>query len=235
MKNMELYEAFRKAPESALKAIRAGKLTGKTDINPMWRIKVLTERFGPCGVGWNTRNVKYEVIPGANGEVVVSCELDLVYRLENGEWSDPVHGIGGNMLVQTQRGALATNDDAFKSAYTDAISVAAKALGVAADVYWNTDTTKYTRYTQSEQTLPPEIQNAQPVQTSPEVDLSVAQSTFATKLRLYCQQKNCSQESVLDWLVETYIKKPVEQFTVDDYKAAQKRIESAIAALGKKQ
>lgn len=81
----------------------------------------------------------------------------------------------------------------------------------------------------------PTLDNAAPVQTSPEVALSVAQSIFSAKLRLYCQQKNCSQESVLDWLVETYIKKPVDQFTVDDYKAAQKRIETAIAALGKKQ
>lgn len=35
-------------------------------------------------------------------------------------------------------------------ALTDAISVACKALGVAADVYWNMDATKYDGHNQSE-------------------------------------------------------------------------------------
>ena len=52
MENMAIYEAVRKAPDNALKAIQAGRLKGKTDINPMWRIKALTEQFGPVGFGW---------------------------------------------------------------------------------------------------------------------------------------------------------------------------------------
>lgn len=83
--------------------------------------------------------------------------------------------------------------------------------------------------------LPPEIQNAQPVQTSPEVELSVVQGIFGAKVRMYCQLKKCTEESVMDWLAGDFIKKPVEQFTVDDYKKAQKRIETATATLGKKQ
>ena len=35
------------------------------------------------------------------------------------------------------------SDECFKMALTDAISVAAKAIGVAADVYWQKDRTKY--------------------------------------------------------------------------------------------
>ena len=47
------------------------------------------------------------------------------------------------MLISKEKGSLATNDEAYKMALTDAISVAAKALGVAADVYWSNDPTKY--------------------------------------------------------------------------------------------
>ena len=47
MDNMNLYEAFRAVPKDAQKTIGAGKLKGFTDINPMWRIKLLTETFGP--------------------------------------------------------------------------------------------------------------------------------------------------------------------------------------------
>ena len=52
MNHMDIYEAVRTPPQEALKAIEAGRLKGMTDINPMWRIKALTERFGPCGIGW---------------------------------------------------------------------------------------------------------------------------------------------------------------------------------------
>lgn len=36
------------------------------------------------------------------------------------------------------------SDECFKMALTDAISVAAKAIGIGADVYWEKDKTKYT-------------------------------------------------------------------------------------------
>ena len=51
MEDLELYEKFRVVPNEAKKTITAGRLKGKTDINPMWRIKALTEAFGPCGIG----------------------------------------------------------------------------------------------------------------------------------------------------------------------------------------
>ena len=51
-KNLELYKAFRSVPENAQRAITGGRLKGKTEINPMGRIKALTEVFGPCGIGW---------------------------------------------------------------------------------------------------------------------------------------------------------------------------------------
>lgn len=50
MTNLEIYEKSRTVPKEAKKSIAGGKLKGKTDINPMWRIKKLTELFGPCGV-----------------------------------------------------------------------------------------------------------------------------------------------------------------------------------------
>ena len=46
MENLELYEKVRSVPENAQKEIKGGRLKGMTDINPMWRIKKLTEEFG---------------------------------------------------------------------------------------------------------------------------------------------------------------------------------------------
>ena len=41
--NLKVYNAVRECPQEALKPISAGRLKGKSDINPMWRIKKLTE------------------------------------------------------------------------------------------------------------------------------------------------------------------------------------------------
>ena len=141
MSHLDLYNAVRSVPSNAKKTIEAGKLKGKTDINPVWRIKTLTEQFGPCGIGWGYCIDKLWHLPAANGEVAAFCDITLWYIQDGKRGETP--GTGGSMLVDTQKGKLTTNDDAFKMALTDAISVAAKALGVAADVYWEADTTKY--------------------------------------------------------------------------------------------
>ena len=52
MENLELYNSWREVPQNAQKTITGGNLNGKTDINPMWRIKVLTDKAGPVGFGW---------------------------------------------------------------------------------------------------------------------------------------------------------------------------------------
>ena len=51
MENMSYYEMGRAVPEEAKKQFNNGSFSG-TDINPMWRIKKLTEMFGPAGIGW---------------------------------------------------------------------------------------------------------------------------------------------------------------------------------------
>ena len=57
--NLYIYNQGRQVPQEAQKEIKAGRLKGMKDINPMWRIKKLTELFGPCGVGWKYRIVSY--------------------------------------------------------------------------------------------------------------------------------------------------------------------------------
>lgn len=144
MDNMAIYNQSRAVPNEAKRAISAGRLKGKTDINPMWRIKKLTELFGPCGTGWYVQVADKHIEDGHDGIRVALVDLNLFYRLENGEWSAPVFGTGGNTLVDKESRGLYTSDEAFKMAYTDALSVCCKMLGIGADVYWEADATKYT-------------------------------------------------------------------------------------------
>ena len=145
--NMTLYNAVRTPPPEALKEIKAGRLAGKRDINPMWRIKALTEQFGPCGVGWKYTIEKLWTEQGANGEIAAFALINLYHKIGEG-WSEPIPGIGGNSFVAKEKSGMYTSDECYKMALTDALSVACKALGVAADVYWQADKTKYTRDTE---------------------------------------------------------------------------------------
>ena len=143
MENLGIYESVRQVPQSAQREIQAGRLKGKTDINPMWRIKALTEQFGPCGIGWKYTITDKRLENGANNEVSAFVDIDLYIKVD-GEWSDAIPGTGGSAFVASERNGLYTSDECFKMALTDAISVACKALGFGADVYWAKDATKYT-------------------------------------------------------------------------------------------
>lgn len=151
--NMEFYDKFRSVPKEACKEIGAGKLKGFTDINPMWRIKMLTDAFGPCGFGWYIESENHWTDSLGN-EIGVFCKVALkVKHPQTGEWSAPIIGIGGSKLAGKGKGD-GIDDEAYKMAYTDAISIACKNLGMAADIYYAKDRTKYNSYVESTQTAP---------------------------------------------------------------------------------
>lgn len=112
-------------------------MKGMTDINPMWRIQKLTELFGPVGIGWYVEVTKQEVVEGPHGDKMAFMDI-LLYVRENGEgeWSKPIYGTGGSTLIAKETSGLRADDDAWKKTYTDALSVACKALGIGADIYW---------------------------------------------------------------------------------------------------
>ena len=144
MENIEIYNKLRECPTEAIKPINAGRLKGMSDINPMWRIKALTEVFGPCGIGWWYTVDKQWLEHGNGPEVAAFCNITLFYKWA-GEESHGIPGTGGSGFVKVEKNGPYTSDECFKMALTDAISVAAKALGAAADIYWQQDRTKYDR------------------------------------------------------------------------------------------
>ena len=140
--NLKIYNSLKEVPKEAQKKIKGGRLAGMTDIKPMWRIEKLTETFGPVGLGWYAPVTSKEIIDGANGEKIAVVEINLFvnykrpYKADEDVWSEPIYGSGGSSFIAKEKNGLYTSDECFKMAYTDALSVACKMLGMGADVYW---------------------------------------------------------------------------------------------------
>ena len=143
MEKMAIWQQLEKTADEAKKPIEAGRLKGFTDINPCWRMKRLTEVFGPCGIGWKYEICNAYVLPGANEETAAFVDILLYYK-QDGEWSDGVPGLGGSMFVAKEKNGPHTSDECFKMALSDAIGTACKALGMSADIYFSKDRSKYT-------------------------------------------------------------------------------------------
>lgn len=132
--SLELWNKLNRPPSSALKPIMGGRLKGKTDINPQWRYLVLTEHFGICGIGWKYTIDELWTLPGPDGQTFAFARISLLVK-HGDKWSDPIPGIGGSLLIAKEYEGYHANDEAYKMAVTDALSVACKMIGVAADVY----------------------------------------------------------------------------------------------------
>lgn len=169
--NLQFYDQLRKVPQEALKTIGAGRLKGMSDVNPMWRIKAMTEAFGPCGIGW-----KYEITKQWHEtygqEIKAFCNINLYIKVD-GAWSEPIPGTGGSSFVAIESKGAFVSDECEKMALTDALSVSMKALGVAADVYYSKDPSKSqfdTKYEQQAYVAPVQQAATQPIDWKKEID-----------------------------------------------------------------
>lgn len=200
--NMKIFNLVKRVPKEAKKTITGGRLKGMTDIKPMWRIEKLTEMFGPCGIGWKTKILNKEIIDVSNGEKIVTIDIQLFIK-QNGEWSEPIEGIGGNKLIAKESNGLYNSDEAFKMAYTDALSVACKSLGMGAEVYWGDS--KYT----TEQTKSP----------APQVDLKTKIEGF----KKWLETNNVSQD-LIQITLEKYNVNNIDEMNLEQLTNVTKEI-----------
>ncbi len=133
-KNLQLWDKYKEVPKEFQKKIEAGRIKGFTSINPMWRIKSLTEEYGPCGFGWKITDMVFTNTVANNNEITVSCTLNLLVKFIN-KWSAPIPGTGGAKIAAMEQKGLFVSDEANKMAATDALSFACKLLGFGADIY----------------------------------------------------------------------------------------------------
>lgn len=174
--NLAIWNKLAEPPQAALKKIVGGRMAGKSDINPQWRMRIMTETFGSVGIGWKYSIDRLWTENGSDGQV---CAFALVsVSVKQGDtWSEPIPGSGGSMLIAKEKNGMFTSDEAFKMATTDALSVALKAFGVAANVYLGVfDGAKYP--TQEKPAEKPELTPANEKAWSRAIDVYAEKQSF---------------------------------------------------------
>lgn len=155
------YNAMKKPPVEILKKIEGGNLKGMSDINPQWRIEVMTEQFGLCGIGWRYEIVSTSTVECSNGEILLFMRINL-YVKDGEAWSNPIPGYGGDKIVEKNKNGLIPNDEAYKMVLTDALGNAMKNIGVAADVYRGLWDSKYSRWKGCTDDITAQVEKKQP-------------------------------------------------------------------------
>lgn len=217
MNNLSIYDKVRSVPSEATKPIGGGRLKGMTDINPMWRIKTLTEQFGPCGIGWYYKITDKRLEKSEHTqEIAAFMDIELYVKVD-GEWSMPIIGTGGSSFVVKESKGLYASDECFKMALTDAISVACKALGVGADVYWAKDRTKYD---QTQEDKPQQAKSNQATNTPPQTQKLTVEQLHA--LYELAEKKGRNSKDVKSACTSKFKLKSIEDMTQVQYDAVMK-------------
>lgn len=129
--NLALWNVLSRTNPAHTKPFTKSGFNG-TQIDPVGRMLMMTEVFGPIGKGWGYEQLEHIITEG----MVFICVRCWWKDPETGDkcWTGPQWG--GDVLFKTRKnGPAVPNDEAFKMAMTDAVGKALVPLGVAADIY----------------------------------------------------------------------------------------------------
>lgn len=122
-----VWRAIAEVPSDAKKPFNKG-FRGDS-IEPIWRMKRLTEMFGPVGQGWGF-HVEKRWREEYGSDIVVYVSGHVWWKdSETGEVNKCPECTGGENVKRDP-------DEAYKKAETDAFGRSAVYLGLASDVYW---------------------------------------------------------------------------------------------------
>lgn len=202
--NTKLWDLLgRTDPAHTQKFTRGGGFKG-TAIKPMFSYRRMTEEFGPCGKGWGVGEPTFHVVPGAENETLVYCTASVWYRHEDAECR--VFGVGGDKVINKFSSGLKSDDEAFKKAFTDAVTNALKLIGVGADVHMGMfDDNKYVN-TMRDEFAEPAAPRQEPanVQTKSSSQLKKDGAWEKVKADLDSDLVDCHSLVALDKLKESY-------------------------------
>lgn len=131
--NRSIWDTLKRTDPRATKPFqRAGGFRG-TQIDPAWRLQMMTEVFGPVGRGWGYEQLEWTI---AERMIFICCR---VWYSDPRNQSDKYYTgpqWGGTELVRKNRDSTERPDDeAFKMSMTDAVGKCMLQIGLSADIY----------------------------------------------------------------------------------------------------
>ena len=138
--NMHLWNKLKRTDPKATKPFtRSGGFRG-TQIDPTWRLQMMTEVFGPVGKGWGYEQVDWTIAE----RMVFICARVWYVDPETGEKCFTGPQWGGTEMVRRRNGIEAPDDECFKMSMTDAVGKCLVQIGLAADIHMGQyDDSKY--------------------------------------------------------------------------------------------
>ncbi|HYD98849.1 MAG TPA: hypothetical protein VEH84_05665, partial [Alphaproteobacteria bacterium] len=129
---MALWQKLQRTDPRATKPFtRSGGFRG-TQIDPAWRLKIMTEVFGPVGQGWGYEQLEWTLVE----RMVFICARVWYRHPDTDEICYTGPQWGGTEIVRRRRdGGESPDDECFKMSMTDAIGKCMLQIGLAADVY----------------------------------------------------------------------------------------------------
>jgi hypothetical protein len=139
--NLALWNRLKRTDPKATKPFtRSGGFRG-TQIDPTWRLQMMTEVFGPIGKGWGYEQLEWTIAE----RMIFICVRVWYVHPETGETLYTGPQWGGTEMVRRRRdGMEAPDDECFKMSITDAVGKCLLQIGLAADIYMGQfDDSKY--------------------------------------------------------------------------------------------
>lgn len=154
--NMDLWNAFEKTDPKFTKEFKGRGGFSGTAINATSIVKRLTEKFGPCGMGWRFVIDDEKIVEGHKLKSGDVAKLHIIRGHIEYRFAQPLAGapadavaffpassgwystspqFGQTMLVDENRNGTFTDEEAPKKSVTDCMSKCAVLLGVSADVH----------------------------------------------------------------------------------------------------
>lgn len=128
--NTKLWDMLGRTDPAHTKSFTRGGGFKGTAIKPMWSYRRMTEEFGPCGKGWGI-NAPDFTVQDVGEERLVYCTVSIWYETRE----QVCFGVGGDKVLAKNKYGISSDDEAFKKAFTDAVTNALKMIGVGADVH----------------------------------------------------------------------------------------------------
>jgi hypothetical protein len=161
MSNLEIWERVERSDPDFVKSVPYGGFKFSA-IDAQSQLKRATEVFGPCGLGWGTRNERFNMIavdpndPHAN-MLVYQAEFFYTHNGQPGSFD-----IASDIeLYERVKGEWKRVNDPVKKCRTDAVTKALSWLGFNSDVFLGKfDDQKYVQQLKQEKQVDVQRQNA---------------------------------------------------------------------------